>query len=117
MPSRGRHADPVVGGQLGRAGVALDEDERLGEPVALQGVLGVGHVADDRRPVLHREHDRGHVLPSDVPVDLARQADQPLGLAEEEPGDVEDVGADVGQDELLQLAQERLVGEDGEAAE
>ena len=61
------------------------------------------------------QHHGGDVLALDVGVDPGGPAVDGLRLAEEEARHVEDVAPHVGEDELLELGQERLVREELEA--
>src|SRR5690606_13620072 len=95
-----------------RARRTLDQQQGLREHLPLPDAR-VGHLGDAMRPAAHVHQHRGNILPADPRVYACRAAVERFDLTKKEPADVEDVGADVGQDESVELRQERLVLENG----
>src|SRR5205085_5111248 len=93
------------------------ERQRLRKWIVLQVILGIAHVASNRRAVqrmlisLHPQHCRGDVFASNVPVHAIRLAVNALCLAKQKSSGIENMGADVGENESLQLRKKRLICE------
>jgi len=83
--------------QRDRPSLALDEEERLGEPVVLDGTR-VAELAGDRHAVAHRHQSPWRRPRPGCRTDTARPAVQRVGLAEEEPRDVQDVAPHIRED-------------------
>src|SRR5262249_849453 len=95
-----------------RSPVALDENERFRETLTFQRGLRVGQInGNDRAAFIHAQHGCGHVFAADVAVHAARSAVDRCRLAEEAPGEIEQMAAEVGDDEALIRAKSRLVRE------
>ena len=112
-----RDAQPIVAGDFNAAERSFDERQRLRKAFTFQRRLRVTQLDDHARLRLaHREQQRRHVVALHVGRERSVQLTvERTRLAETGASGVEKVRAEIGQDELRQLAQRRLVRPDIEA--
>ncbi len=90
---------------------ALEMDQGLGKGVGIEPA-GVAAIDDAGGAAAMAQHHGRHILAADPRLDRLRLAIERLDLAEEHPGDVEDVDAEIEDDELLLGGEVGLVGVD-----
>src|SRR5688500_11222093 len=88
--------------------LAFDKHKGFREAIVLHAAR-VTHVASDSRARLQAHQHRRDVLAFDVAMDALRLAINRARFTEEKSRRVQDMTANVGENELLQLLEERLI--------
>ena len=107
----------VVLAQFKGAFFPFYKNQSLRKTLTLEWVFRVGHLNDHGGRSAHSKHHRRYILPRNPGVNLLRIAIETIGFAKQEPRNIQNVAAQVHQDEFFKIAQKWLIAKDWEAGD